>query len=65
MKIHFDSSKCNGHAQCFAQGPDIYTLDENTGYCSLPAETEVPDGLKSQAVNGANACPEGAIGITG
>ncbi|WP_040700220.1 ferredoxin [Nocardia vinacea] len=64
MKINFDQAKCSGHAQCFVNGPGIYVLDDNTGYCALPTVTEVPVGLEEQAANGANACPEGALTIT-
>lgn len=62
MKIQFDQSKCSGHAQCFANGPDVYTLDD-AGYCNLPVEIDVPNGLEDQASNGAHACPEGALTI--
>ncbi|BBZ15447.1 ferredoxin [Mycobacterium branderi] len=63
MRITFDEKKCQGHAQCAANGPDFYPLDE-TGHCSLAEVTEVPAGLEAQAERGAAACPEFALSVT-
>lgn len=60
MRIQFAPKKCQGHAQCVANGPDVYPLDEE-GYCSLPEVTEVPVGMEKQAEQGAAACPEQAL----
>ncbi|WP_181780401.1 ferredoxin [Pseudonocardia pini] len=61
MKIHIDTAKCAGHAQCAANGPDVYELDD-VGY-ALPFDGEVPPHLEQQARLGADACPERAITI--
>lgn len=62
MRITFDEKKCQGHAQCAANGPDVYPLDE-AGHCALSQVTEVPAGLETQAEQGAAACPELALSI--
>lgn len=61
MKIHIDTAKCAGHAQCAANAPDAYDLDDH-GYAKAP-EGEVPAHLAQQARRGAEACPERAITI--
>ena len=61
MKIHIDTGRCAGHAQCAAAAPDVYELDD-FGY-ALPQVGEVPPGLEPAARTGAAACPERAITI--
>lgn len=63
MRVSVDSSLCTGHAQCNAYGPDVYDLDDD-GYCVIP-RAEIPDELRRQAEDGANACPESAITVEG
>jgi ferredoxin len=60
MIIKFDRDLCRGHAQCAAAAPDVYPLD-GSGYCDLPAESEVSTDLAGQARRGARQCPEQAI----
>jgi ferredoxin len=61
MKVRIDTSKCTGHAQCAANGPDLFDLDED-GY-ALALDGDVPAHLEGQARAGADACPERAIEI--
>ena len=61
MKALVDAEKCQGHARCIAEGPDVYVLDDQ-GYNSTSIE-HVPDRLHEQARLGALACPELAITI--
>lgn len=61
MKVLIDTAKCTGHAQCAANGPDLYELDDD-GY-AVPLAGEVPAHLEAQARAGADACPERAIEI--
>jgi ferredoxin len=60
MIINFDRDLCRGHAQCAAAAPDVYPLDDS-GYCDLPAHSEVSADLADQARRGARQCPEEAI----
>ncbi len=64
MKINVNRAKCQGHAMCFANGPDVYPLDD-LGYTALDGEVEVPDSLAEQARRGALVCPERVITIVG
>ena len=61
MKIIVDRDRCQGHARCLAEGPDIYVLDD-LGYNSTNND-DVPADLAGQARRGALACPEQAITV--
>jgi ferredoxin len=61
MRIIVNAERCQGHARCQAEGPDIYVLDD-LGYNSTSIG-EVPPDLQRQARRGAMACPEYAITI--
>jgi ferredoxin len=61
MRIVVDPDRCQGHARCLAEGPDVYVLDD-LGYNSTSIES-VPPELRAQARRGALACPEYAITI--
>lgn len=62
MKVAVDPTRCMGHGQCSAHGPDVYEPDEE-GYCVV-LMTEVEGDELEQAVKGAEACPESAITVT-
>ena len=62
MKIKINKQNCVGHARCNAVAPELYTLDEETGYTDID-EKEVPPELEALARRGARACPEGIITI--
>ena len=61
MRIVVDADRCQGHARCQAEGPDVYVLDD-LGYNSTSIDS-VPHELRTQARRGAQACPEYAITI--
>ena len=61
MKVIVEEGRCQGHARCFAEGPDVYVLDE-LGYNTTNID-DVPDHLKDQARRGALACPEQALRV--
>lgn len=61
MKILVQASRCQGHARCLAEGPDVYVLDD-LGYNTTNIDN-VPDNLKEQARRGALACPELALTV--
>lgn len=62
MRVDVDTAACVGHGQCAATSPDVYELDAD-GFC-LPVAA-VPDGAEEDAREGAYACPENAIEVTG
>ena len=61
MKIKVDAKKCQGHALCAAQAPEVYELDDS-GYNSM-GEFTVKAGQEEEARSGAAWCPEEAITV--
>ena len=61
MKILVNAERCQGHARCLAEGPELYVLDDQ-GYNSTNID-DVPPELQAQARHGALACPEQAITV--
>jgi len=61
MKVRVIPGRCQGHARCLAEGPEVYVLDD-IGYNDANID-EVPEELKEQARRGALACPELALTV--
>jgi len=61
MRIFVDAKRCQGDARCFAEGPDVYVLDD-LGYNGTDI-ADVPAPLMEQARRGQLACPESAVTI--
>jgi ferredoxin len=61
MKIGVDNQLCSGHARCYAVDPQFFTIDEY-GYCNIGASKDVV-GDEQLALEGINACPEGALHV--
>ena len=61
MLIRVVREKCQGHARCWAQAPDIFVLDDE-GYI-LPGDIVVEEGQERAAWMGAKSCPERALVI--
>jgi len=59
MKVLVQASRCQGHARCLAEGPDVFVLND-LGYNSTDVE-DVPAHLAGQARRGVLACPEMAL----
>jgi len=62
MRIRVDRSKCEGHAVCHSQAPDLFPLDE-LGYNAVDGVLEVGSAEEEAAERGARGCPERAIAI--
>lgn len=60
MKIQVDSSKCQGHARCFALAPDLFDIDEY-GMSTVKGDGNVPTALEERARLAIANCPEFAI----
>ncbi|MFG2353527.1 ferredoxin [Streptomyces sp. NPDC048521] len=58
--IRVDSDVCQGYALCHAMAPEVYEIDEDTGFNGM-GEFEVSERLRGPAARGAAACPERAI----
>lgn len=61
MRIRVLRDKCQGHARCWAQAPELYELDDE-GFI-LPHDIAVPAGQERAAWRGAKSCPERALVI--
>jgi aldehyde dehydrogenase (NAD+) len=59
VKVRVDQAKCEGHALCHGQAPDLFTLDDD-GYSDVDVKA-VPPGMEEVARGGVLACPERAI----
>jgi ferredoxin len=62
MKVLINNSLCQGHAQCNAQSPRLFPLDDD-GYIGVEQEVDVPAGLEDEARRGVGACPERVLSI--
>lgn len=59
MRIKVLNEKCQGHARCAAQSPELFVLDDD-GFIS-PGDIDVPPGMEAIAARGAKSCPERAL----
>lgn len=64
MRVTVDSSKCQGHARCFALCPEVFDVDDY-GQSSVRIEGDVPAELEDRVRLASSNCPEYAIEITG
>jgi ferredoxin len=59
VKVRLESSRCAGHAQCYAVDPNLFPIDEE-GYSILQEHTVAP-GDEEVTRRGVAACPELAL----
>ncbi len=60
MRVHVDSSKCQGHNRCYALAPELFDVDDYGTAFELN-DGVVPVELEAKARLAANNCPEFAI----
>lgn len=62
MKIHLETSKCQGHGRCYSLAPDLFDSDDlGTAVVLVTGELNA-DQLKRANLAASN-CPEYAIEI--
>jgi ferredoxin len=61
LKVVIDRSSCCGYGICAEICPDVFRLDDN-GIVYV-VDALVPEGLEEQAREGAEACPQSALGV--
>lgn len=61
MRIAIDSSKCQGHARCYALVPELISVDDY-GTSSVLGDGTVPPDLEERVRLAIANCPEFAIG---
>jgi ferredoxin len=59
VKVRLETSKCVGHAQCYAVDPELFPIDES-GY-SILEEHEVRPEDEQLTRDGVASCPEMAL----
>jgi ferredoxin len=59
MRVRVDQVQCQGHARCWEELPNVFTLDE-AGYCAI-TEADIAPEDEAGARRAAAACPERAI----
>ncbi|WP_433474219.1 ferredoxin [Spirillospora sp. CA-142024] len=63
MFLSIDADKCMGHGRCYMSAPGLLSDDEE-GFVAQRGQTvEVPEGMREEAQEAADACPEGAISL--
>jgi len=61
MKILFDRSKCQLHAQCRGAAPELFSFAPDGTLVIL--DENPPEELREALQDAVDACPEGAIAI--
>lgn len=62
MRVHVDSTKCQGHNRCYAIAPELFDVDDY-GMASALNDGIVPAELEAKARLAVANCPEYAITI--
>ena len=62
MKVHVDSSKCQGHNRCIALTADLFDVDD-LGNAHELNDGVVPKELAGMAQLAVDNCPERAISL--
>ena len=62
MRVRLDSSRCVGHALCYAVDPELFPIND-MGY-SILEEHDVAPHDEQLTRDGVGACPEAALIVT-
>lgn len=62
MKVRVDSERCNGHGMCAALAPEVYSINEDTGFNEM-GEFDLDAAHREAAMRGVGGCPEHAISV--
>ena len=62
MKIHLDTSKCQGHGRCYSLAPELFDCDD-LGTAIVVVTGELDEDQLKKATLAASNCPEFAIVI--
>ncbi len=63
MKVHIDSSLCQGHGRCYDLAPDVFG-DDDEGFGKVLGDGTVPPASEREARLAVGNCPERAIALT-
>ncbi len=62
MRVQVDSQRCMGHGMCYALAPEVFSINEDTGFNEM-GEFEITEEQRDGAARGVSACPEHAIAL--
>jgi ferredoxin len=62
VRLVIDASRCDGHAICALQCPELISLDE-WGYAHLESSSVTTASIAARARRAVRACPAGAITV--
>jgi len=62
MRVHIDSTRCQGHGRCYDVVPDLFGEDDE-GYGTVRGDGRVPPERMDDARLAVANCPESAIAL--
>ena len=62
MRLEIDDARCQGHAQCWGQAPDLIEIDDEEGHARARVDALAPDQLAAAQL-AVQACPERAVSV--
>jgi ferredoxin len=62
MKLTVDRSRCEGHAVCALEAPELFDLDDAGDLVIL--EAHPPEAQRAVAQNAVDACPTQALSVS-
>ena len=63
MRVEIDSARCQGHARCMENAPDVFGYDDITNIALVLPGADL-DAHRAEIVQAAKGCPESAISVT-
>lgn len=62
MRVKVDAKRCQGHAMCAQQAPEVFELDGDQGHAHVVIGN-VPKDLEERVLRAVSNCPEQAISV--
>jgi ferredoxin len=63
MRVSIDSSRCEGHAKCVMDCPEVFDFDDQGFGFVKPDVDEVADEHREAVLRAVAGCPEFAISV--
>jgi ferredoxin len=64
VEVNVDSGRCEGHACCLEQAPEVFGYDDVTNVAFVQPGADL-EAHRAQVLEAARGCPELAINISG
>jgi ferredoxin len=62
VRVHVDSTRCQGHTLCAMIAPETFELDDVDGHATVIAQ-EVAAAQRQAVAEAARSCPEQAVTV--